>query len=238
MNIFGLPQLRHLARRAAVCVRQSSPHQVFNHQKKSQQLQYALAEPASAFSWPQDDIQVLDAKVGITGKSFEGRAGCRQLAADVAPGSVGIVVACEAQRFAHNCRHWYQLLDPCGRVDYLIADCDGVHDASTINGRLLLESKRPIFELELPILRQCLTDGIPSKARRSEPCLDIARQMDPVAVTRSDDHMARVKPTGPIKRTVVTTSRIHAQGSLVDARRVAPARDHQRVEPHYRGDPQ
>ena len=167
MNISDLIQPRHLARRAVVYVRQSSPNQVMNNQE-SQRLQYALTGRVSEFGWQQDDIQVIDTDLGVTGKISEGRAGFQQLVTDVALGKVGILMAYEAQRLAHNCTHWYQLLDLCGHADCLIADRDGVYDASTINGRLLLGLKGQISELELHILRGRLTEGLLNKARRGE----------------------------------------------------------------------
>ena len=45
MNTSDLIQPRHLIRRAAVYVRQSSPHQVL-HNQESQKIQYALRERA------------------------------------------------------------------------------------------------------------------------------------------------------------------------------------------------
>ena len=172
MNISDLIQPRHLARQAVVYVRQSSPNQVL-HNLESQQLQYGLTERAQEFGWQQDDIQVVDADLGLTGKFLEGRQGFQQLVADVALGKVGILMAYEAQRLARNCTHWYQLLDLCGHADCLIADRDGVYDASSVNGRLLLGLKGQISELELHILRGRLTEGLLNKARRGELALQL-----------------------------------------------------------------
>jgi len=167
MNTSDLIQPRHLKRRAAIYVRQSSPHQVMNNQE-SQHLQYALKQRALEFGWHEDDIQVIDTDLGITGTVAEGRPGFQQLVADVALNEVGILIAYEAQRLGRNCTHWYQLLDLCGHTDCLIADRDGVYDATSVNGRLLLGLKGQISELELHILRGRLIEGILNKARRGE----------------------------------------------------------------------
>jgi DNA invertase Pin-like site-specific DNA recombinase len=172
MNISDLIQPRHLTRRAVIYVRQSSPNQVLNNQE-SQHLQYALTQRAMELGWHEDDIQVIDADLGITGTIADGRAGFQQLVAEVALGKIGILIAYEAQRLARNCTHWYQLLDLCGHTDCLIADRDGVYDASSVNGRLLLGLKGQISELELHILRGRLTEGILSKARRGELALTL-----------------------------------------------------------------
>jgi DNA invertase Pin-like site-specific DNA recombinase len=167
MNTSDLIQPRHLTRRAIVYVRQSSPNQVLNNQE-SQRLQYALTQRALELGWHEQDIKVVDTDQGVTGTVAESREGFQQLVADVALNKVGILIAYEAQRLARNCTHWYQLLDLCGRTDCLIADRDGVYDASSVNGRLLLGLKGQISELEIHILRGRLTAGILSKAKRGE----------------------------------------------------------------------
>ena len=172
MNTSDLIQPRHLARRAVIYIRQSSPNQVQNNQE-SRRLQYALTQRATEFGWHERDIQIIDADLGITGTIAECRMGFQQLVAEVALGEIGILIAYEAQRLARNCTHWYQLLDLCGHTDCLISDRDGVYDASSVNGRLLLGLKGQISELELHILRGRLTAGILSKAQRGELALTL-----------------------------------------------------------------
>lgn len=172
MNISDLIETHHRRRRAVIYVRQSSPNQVLNNQE-SQELQYGLTGRALEFGWQQDDIQVIDTDLGVTGKLLECRAGFQQLVSDVALGKVGILIAYEAQRLARNCTHWYQLLDLCGRTGCLIADRDGVYDASTVNGRALLGLKGQMSELELHFLRGRLTEALLNKAKRGELALQL-----------------------------------------------------------------
>lgn len=172
MNTSDLIQPRHLARRAVIYVRQSNPHQVL-HNQESQHLQYALTQRALELGWQESDLQIIDSDLGITATLADCRQGFQQLIADVALSQIGIMIAYEAQRLARNCTHWYQLLDLCGRADCLIADRDGVYDASSVNGRLLLGLKGQISELELHILRGRLTEGILSKAKRGELALTL-----------------------------------------------------------------
>lgn len=178
MNTSDLIQPRHLARRAVIYIRQSSPHQV-QHNLESQRLQYALQHRAVELGWHDHDIQVIDADLGVTGTLAECRKGFQKLVAEVALGEIGILISYEAQRLARNCTHWYQLLDLCGHTDCLIADRDGVYDASSVNGRLLLGLKGQISELELHILRGRLTAGILNKAQRGELALTL-----PTGLTR------------------------------------------------------
>jgi len=167
MNTSELIQPRHLDRRAEIYVRQSSPNQVMTN-KESQRMQYALRERAATLGWHEQDIQVIDADLGRSGATIEGRAGYQELVAQIALGEVGILLAFDATRLARNCSHWYQLLDLCGHHDCLIADRDGVYDPTSINGRLLLGLKGQISELELHTIRARLTAGILSKAERGE----------------------------------------------------------------------
>jgi hypothetical protein len=56
----------HLARRAVVYIRQSTPHQVVSNQE-SLRLQYALGERAHELGWHQADIDLIDADLGLSG---------------------------------------------------------------------------------------------------------------------------------------------------------------------------
>lgn len=167
MNTSELIQPRHLNRRAMIYIRQSSPSQVTNN-LESQKMQYALRDRALALGWHENDIDTIDADLGRSGATIEGRVGFQELVAEIALEKVGILIAFDATRLARNCTHWYQLLDLCGRTDCLIADRDGTYDPTSINGRLLLGLKGQISELELHTIRARLTAGILSKAQRGE----------------------------------------------------------------------
>src|SRR5712692_8460180 len=129
--------VHHLARKAVVYVRQSTPHQVLTNQE-SLKLQYALRERASDMGWRREDITIIDADLGLTGASATQRQGFKELLAEVSLGQVGIILSSEVTRLARNCSDWYPLLDLCGYKGCLIADREGVYDPATPNGRLLL----------------------------------------------------------------------------------------------------
>src|SRR6202049_2630226 len=61
----------HLARKAIVYVRQSSPQQVAEH-KESTEGQHALAELHIALRWPRGGVKVIDQDQGRSGQSAEG----------------------------------------------------------------------------------------------------------------------------------------------------------------------
>ena len=56
---------QHLARKAVIYIRQSTPHQVVSHQE-SLRLQYALGARARQFGWPEEAIDIIDDDLGLT----------------------------------------------------------------------------------------------------------------------------------------------------------------------------
>ena len=67
-----------------------------------------------------------------------------KLLAAIREGRVGAVLSLEASRLARNGRDWHTLLEFRGLVGTLIIDEDGVYDAASPNGRLLLGMKGTI----------------------------------------------------------------------------------------------
>jgi DNA invertase Pin-like site-specific DNA recombinase len=138
----------HLARKAVVCIRQSTPHQVVSNQE-SLRPQYALRQRARELGWREADIDVIDSDLGLIGASTAQRSGFKELVGRVGLSEVGLILSIDVTRLARNCSDWYPLLDICGLRGCLIADRDGVYDPGSANGRLLLGLKGTISELEL-----------------------------------------------------------------------------------------
>jgi DNA invertase Pin-like site-specific DNA recombinase len=177
-------QPTHLERLALVYVRQSSPHQVLANQE-SLTLQYDLQHRACAAGWDQAQVRIIDADLGRTGRTVEGRRGFQEVVSLVNQEQVGILFAYDVTRLARNCTDWYQLLDLCGYRRCLVGDQDGIYDPATPNGRLILGLKGLIAELELHTLRARLTAGLVNKAQRGELALAL-----PVGLVR--DTLGRV----------------------------------------------
>src|ERR1035437_1215645 len=97
----------HLARRACVYVRQSTPGQV-QHNLESQRRQYALVDHARSLGW--QDIDVIDDDLGISGSGTH-RPGFERLLRALCDGQVGAVFSIEASRLARNGRDWHTLLE-------------------------------------------------------------------------------------------------------------------------------
>jgi len=184
-----LVQAHHLARQAVIYIRQSSPNQVLTHQE-SQRLQRALQQRAEQLGWSPANIQVIDADLGQTARTAEGRSGFQELVTRVSTDQVGIIFSYEVTRLARNCTDWYPLLDVCGFRRCLIADCDGVYDPGTVNGRLLLGLKGQISELELPTIRNRLHAALVQKAQRGELAQNLPAGLvrDEAGVVRKDPH--------------------------------------------------
>jgi DNA invertase Pin-like site-specific DNA recombinase len=184
-----LVHAHHLARQAIIYIRQSSPNQVLTHQE-SVRLQRALQQRAEQLGWSAANIQVIDADLGQTGRTAEGRAGFQELVTRVSTDQVGIIFSYEVTRLARNCTDWYPLLDVCGFRRCLIADCDGVYDPGTVNGRLLLGLKGQISELELHTIRNRLHAALVQKAQRGELAQSLPAGLirDEAGVVRKDPH--------------------------------------------------
>jgi len=157
----------HLQRKALIYIRQSTPHQVLSNQE-SLRLQYALQQRAIDLGWRQEDIEVIDADLGMTGASASHRLGFQGLVARVTLGQVGIILSVDVTRLSRNCSDWYPLLDVCGYRSCLIADRDGIYDPGSANGRLLLGLKGSMSEAELHWLKSRLQGGKMTKAEQGQ----------------------------------------------------------------------
>src|SRR5215211_8125485 len=184
---------RHLGRKAVIYIRQSTPQQVLSNQE-SLRLQYALRQRARELGWCEAAIEVIDSDIGRSGASAAQREGFKDLIARVTLGEVGIILSYEVTRLARNCSDWYPLLDLCGYRQCLIGDRDGVYDAGSANGRLLLGLKGTISEVELHTLRGRLTAGLLSKAERG----DLALQL-PIGLVRDASGVVTKDPDQEIQ---------------------------------------
>ncbi len=162
----------HLQRKALIYIRQSTPHQVLSNQE-SLRLQYALQQRAIDLGWRPEDIEIIDADLGMTGASASHRVGFQEVVTRVTLGQVGIILSVDVTRLSRNCSDWYPLLDVCGYRGCLIADRDGIYDPGSANGRLLLGLKGQLSELELHTIRARMTAGLLNKAQRGELALSL-----------------------------------------------------------------
>ena len=163
---------QHLARKAVIYIRQSTPHQVVSHQE-SLRLQYALGERARQLGWPDEAIDIIDDDLGLTAATAHHRAGFNTLVAQVTLEQVGLILSYDVTRLSRNCSDWYPLLDLCGYKGCLIADGDGIYDPATVNGRLLLGLKGTLSEWERHTMKARLHAGLLHKAERGALALQL-----------------------------------------------------------------
>ncbi len=157
----------HLERTALAYIRQSTLVQVREH-TESTLRQYGLAELAARLGWPAGGIEVIDADLGLSGRSASHREGFKQLVARVCLGEVGAVLGLEVSRLARSNADLARLLELARLTSTLVIDNDGVYDLSDINDRLLLGLKSQMSEAELHWLTSRMNEAKKAAARRGE----------------------------------------------------------------------
>jgi len=178
----------HLDRAAVIYVRQSTLAQVREH-TESTMRQYALAEEAVALGWPADAVEVVDADLGVSGRSTEGRDGFKALVARVCLGEVGAVFGLEVSRLARSSADLSRLLELARLTDTLVIDGDGIYDLADFNDRLLLGLKGTMSEAELHLLAGRLQGAKLAAAQRGE-----LRTPLPVGYVYDDDGQVVIDP--------------------------------------------
>jgi DNA invertase Pin-like site-specific DNA recombinase len=157
----------HQSRTAAVYLRQSTLVQVRDN-TESTLRQYALGDEAVALGWDREDVLVIDADLGVSGKFGQVREGFRDLVAKVCLGEVGAIFGLEVSRLARSSADFARLLELARLTDTLLVDGDGVYDLTNINDRLLLGLKGSMSEAELHILAGRLQGAKRAAAERGE----------------------------------------------------------------------
>src|SRR5215472_1835869 len=104
--------------------------------------------------WPAARIEVIDADLGLPGRSATYREGFKELVARVCLGEVGAVFGLEVSRLARSNADLARLLELARLTGTLVIDSDGVYELSDINDRLLLGLKSQMSEAELHWLDQ------------------------------------------------------------------------------------
>ena len=165
-NLHHKVNASHLARKAIVYLRQSSPGQVRDN-VESQRLQYAMVDRARELGWTQ--IEVIDTDLGHSASvGAPRREGFERLVAQVTLGEVGIIFSYEVSRLSRNDRDWCQLFEICPLLDTLVADDQHIYDLNISDDQLILGIKGTISVMELRTLKARLLAGQEEKARRGE----------------------------------------------------------------------
>lgn len=187
---------RHLERLAVVYIRQSTLTQVRDN-TESTARQYALAEEAARLGWEGSKIAIIDADLGLSGRSASGRLGFKEVVSRVCLGGVGAILGLEVSRLARSSADLQRLLEFCSITDTLIVDADGTYDLHNFNDRLLLGLKGTMSEAELHILSGRLQESKRSAARRGE-----LRVALPVGYVYDDEGQQVMDPNEEIRAAV------------------------------------
>jgi excisionase family DNA binding protein len=209
----------HLARRACVYIRQSTPVQV-RHNLESQRRQYALVDRARTLGW--QDVDVIDDDLGISGSGTQ-RPGFERLLRALCNGQVGAVFSIEASRLARNGRDWHTLLEFCSVVDALLIDAETVYDPRLTNDRLLLGMKGTISEMELASFRERAHAALRQKAERGALV-----QRVPIGYIKGSDDRIEKDPDARVGSTIDLIFRKFAE--LGSARQVFFWLDQQQIQ--------
>jgi DNA invertase Pin-like site-specific DNA recombinase len=186
----------HRQRTAIVYIRQSTLVQVRDH-TESTKRQYGLAGEAARLGWPASDIEVIDADLGLSGRSATHRDGFKHLVARVCLGEVGAVFGLEVSRLARSNADLSRLLELARLTDTLVIDADGVYDLADINDRLLLGLKSQMSEAELHLLSSRLRESKRAAARRGELRVPL-----PVGYVYDDDRQIVIDPDAEVAQAI------------------------------------
>lgn len=209
----------HLARRASVYIRQSTPDQV-QHNLESQRRQYGLVDRARTLGW--QDIDVIDDDLGISGSGTR-RPGFERLLRALCDGQVGAVFSIEASRLARNGRDWHTLLEFCSVVGALLIDAEAVYDPRLTNDRLLLGMKGTISEMEVASFRERAHAALLQKAQRGA----LVRRV-PIGYVKGADDRIEKDPDARVRATIDLIFRKFAEFGSV--RQVYLCLDQQQIQ--------
>ncbi len=171
-----------------IYIRQSSMAQV-RENTESTARQYALGDEAVRLGWPRSQVVVIDADLGLSGRSAEGRSGFKDLVGRVCLGEVGAIFGLEISRFARSSADLSRLLELARLTDTLVVDADGIYDLANFNDRLLLGLKNQMSEAELHFLAGRLQGAKRAAAERGELRFPL-----PVGLVYDDDGATIIDP--------------------------------------------
>ncbi|MBF6341854.1 recombinase family protein [Nocardia gipuzkoensis] len=157
----------HRSRSAVVYVRQSTAMQVREH-AESTARQYGLSDVAIGLGWTAEQVVIVDADLGVSGRFGSDRDGFRELISRVCLGEVGAIFGLEVSRLARSSAEFARLLELARLTDTLLIDGDGVYDLGDVNDRLLLGLKGSMSEAELHLLAGRLHGAKLAAAHRGE----------------------------------------------------------------------
>jgi DNA invertase Pin-like site-specific DNA recombinase len=120
----------HLARNAAVYIRQSGEQQFPNECSIGDQR--AQVRFPTLWGWPPDRIAIIDDDIGLSGSTTVTRAGYRRMVAEVEADLIGAIIIADVTRATRNARDWLDLIETCQRHDVLVVVDGTIYDPRDI----------------------------------------------------------------------------------------------------------
>ena len=96
---------QHLARKAVIDIRQSTPPHVLSHQE-SLRWPYALGARAHQLGWPDEAIDIIADDLGLTAATAHHRPGFNPLVAQGTLAQVGLILSYDVTRLSRHCADW------------------------------------------------------------------------------------------------------------------------------------
>jgi hypothetical protein len=147
-------------------LRQSTVAQV-RCNTESTNRQYGLVGTAAELGWLAEQIVVVDADLGVSGRFGSQRDGYRQIVAQLCMGEVGAVFGLEVSRFGRSNADLTRLMELARLTDTLLIDTDGVYDLANVNDRILLGLKGQMSENSISCWGGCTGRSSPRRVAPS-----------------------------------------------------------------------
>jgi DNA invertase Pin-like site-specific DNA recombinase len=186
----------HLDRTALIYLRQSSMAQV-RQNTESTARQYALGDEAVRLGWARQAVEVIDADLGLSGRSANNRGGFKDLVGRVCVGEIGAIFGLEISRLARSSADLSRLLELARLTDTLVVDSDGVYDLGDFNDRMLLGLKNQWSEAELHYLAGRLQGAKRAAAERGDLRFPL-----PVGLVYDNEGRTVIDPDGEVQGAV------------------------------------
>lgn len=158
---------RHLSRKAALYVRQSSDEQV-QMNTGSTDYQRDQARYPLAWGWPPERVETIDCDLGLSGAAPDHRPGYQRLTREIAQDEIGAIFLADLTRGGRDAAEWFRLLTLCQTHDTLIVLDGQVYDPNNSGELLIARMLATLAEHENRMRRETLQRGRLAKAAKGQ----------------------------------------------------------------------
>lgn len=159
---------RHLARKAAIYMRQSTKKQLDENTGSTDYQRDQVRYPR-AWGWPDDLIEVIDGDLGLSGAAPGHRPAYNNLVSEIAADLIGALFLADLTRGGRDAEEWYRLLRLCQTHDTLIVVSGQVYDANNSADLLMTRLLATLAEHDNLTRRETMQRGRLTKASQGQP---------------------------------------------------------------------